>query len=137
MCSSDLRSTSRSSRQMVEVIQRRARQAAAGCVIALGASIPVSTALDNILLVLLLVAWAASGLFVATAGACVLGMGCSPGGGHPDGVLPSTPSLFSDVVLVGSRGTASGQFNKPRSLTVDRADNLYVVDMTEIGRAHV
>ena len=52
---------------MVEVIQRRARLAAAGCVIALGASIAVSTALDNILLVLLLVAWAASGLFVETA----------------------------------------------------------------------
>ncbi len=38
--------------------------------------------------------------------------------------------LFSDVQIIGSRGTALGQFNKPRSVAVDRDDNLYVVDMT-------
>ena len=32
------------------------------------------------------------------------------------------------VEQVGTRGTASGEFNKPRSVTVDRKDNLYVVD---------
>jgi DNA-binding beta-propeller fold protein YncE len=31
---------------------------------------------------------------------------------------------------VGTRGTALGQFNKPRSVAVDDHDNLYVVDMT-------
>ncbi|MCX8108069.1 MAG: ABC transporter permease subunit, partial [Verrucomicrobiae bacterium] len=38
--------------------------------------------------------------------------------------------LFSHVEIIGSRGTAPGQFNKPRSLTVDGQDNLYVADMT-------
>ncbi|HSH15502.1 MAG TPA: 6-bladed beta-propeller, partial [Verrucomicrobiae bacterium] len=32
--------------------------------------------------------------------------------------------------IIGARGTALGQFNKPRSLAVDKEDNLYVVDMT-------
>jgi ABC-type Fe3+ transport system permease subunit/DNA-binding beta-propeller fold protein YncE len=39
-------------------------------------------------------------------------------------------SLFSEVRVMGTRGTAPGQFNKPRSLVCDREDNLYVVDMT-------
>ena len=34
------------------------------------------------------------------------------------------------VQVIGNRGTAPGQFNKPRSLVCDRQDNLYVVDMT-------
>lgn len=38
--------------------------------------------------------------------------------------------LFSGVTVLGSRGTGAGQFNKPRSLAVDRDDNLYVVDLT-------
>ncbi len=38
--------------------------------------------------------------------------------------------FFNDVQVIGSRGTALGQFNKPRSVAVDRDDNLYVVDMT-------
>lgn len=38
--------------------------------------------------------------------------------------------LFREVLRVGGRGTAAGEFNKPRSLTVDTQDNLYVVDMT-------
>ena len=37
---------------------------------------------------------------------------------------------FSQVQVIGSRGTAPGQFNKPRSVAVDANDNLYVVDMT-------
>ncbi|MCI0745763.1 MAG: hypothetical protein L0Y58_10200 [Verrucomicrobia subdivision 3 bacterium] len=32
--------------------------------------------------------------------------------------------------IIGGRGTGVGEFNKPRSLAVDRDDNLYVVDMT-------
>jgi ABC-type Fe3+ transport system permease subunit/DNA-binding beta-propeller fold protein YncE len=38
--------------------------------------------------------------------------------------------LFDSVQVIGSRGTALGQLNKPRSVTCDRNDNLYVVDMT-------
>src|SRR5207302_469396 len=38
--------------------------------------------------------------------------------------------LFSSVQIFGTRGTGAGQFNKPRSIAVDRADNFYVVDMT-------
>ena len=38
--------------------------------------------------------------------------------------------LFSQVEIIGQRGTGAGEFNKPRSLTCDRAGNLYVADMT-------
>lgn len=46
---------------MIEPIARPAQALSRGSVIALGISIPVSTALDNVLLVLLLAAWALSG----------------------------------------------------------------------------
>ena len=51
------------------------------------------------------------------------------------GCLEESPSalhsqLFDGVEVIGSRGSALGQFNKPRSVAVDRQDNLYVVDMT-------
>ena len=39
-------------------------------------------------------------------------------------------AIFSGVRVIGSRGVAPGQFNKPRSLVCDRDDNLYVADMT-------
>ena len=32
--------------------------------------------------------------------------------------------------MLGSRGNAPGQFVKPRSIAIDRDDNLYVCDMT-------
>ena len=38
--------------------------------------------------------------------------------------------LFTGVEVIGSRGTGAGEFNKPRSVAVDGADNLYVVDLT-------
>jgi sugar lactone lactonase YvrE len=34
------------------------------------------------------------------------------------------------VQIIGSRGVGVGELNKPRSVAVDRADDLYVVDMT-------
>ena len=50
--------------------------------------------------------------------------GCTP----PPAALDSP--LFSHVEIIGTRGTGVGQLNKPRSLALDRDDNLYVVDMT-------
>jgi DNA-binding beta-propeller fold protein YncE len=38
--------------------------------------------------------------------------------------------LFSEVQIIGTRGVGVGEFNKPRSVALDRDDNLYVVDMT-------
>ncbi|MBI1839991.1 MAG: hypothetical protein HYR88_03955 [Verrucomicrobia bacterium] len=66
---------------------------------------------------------AAASLIAAMAGA-----GCSPQPGQAP--ASSSASLFSRVEIVGGRGTGAGEFNKPRSLTVDHQDNLYVVDMT-------
>src|SRR5262249_21559586 len=48
----------------------------------------------------------------------------------PANEAPIHSKLFSKVQIVGTRGVAMGQFNKPRALTVDAHDNLYVVDMT-------
>lgn len=38
--------------------------------------------------------------------------------------------LFARAEVIGSRGSALGQFTKPRSVGVDRQDSLHVVDMT-------
>ena len=43
---------------------------------------------------------------------------------------PLHSSIFSHAEIIGTRGTGPGEFNKPRSLTLDTNDNLYVVDMT-------
>lgn len=51
---------------------------------------------------------------------------CSPNSNSPD--LHSR--VFSHAEIIGVRGTGLGQFTKPRSLALDRDDNLYVVDMT-------
>jgi ABC-type Fe3+ transport system permease subunit/sugar lactone lactonase YvrE len=59
--------------------------------------------------------------------ACGLLASCSPAPSH---LTPIHSQFFSSVQLIGSRGTAPGQFNKPRSVAVDAEDNLYVVDMT-------
>jgi len=39
-------------------------------------------------------------------------------------------SIFSRIKIIGNRGTAPGQFVKPRSIAVDLDDNVYVCDMT-------
>ena len=58
----------------------------------------------------------------------VVSVGCSP---DPKAEPTRTHrSLFTRVEILGTRGTGAGEFNKPRSLTVDRQDDLYVVDMT-------
>jgi DNA-binding beta-propeller fold protein YncE len=53
--------------------------------------------------------------------------GCNP---TPRGSPGFQSRLFERVEIIGRRGTGLGEFNKPRSLAVDRQDNLYVVDMT-------
>src|SRR5262249_20160760 len=55
--------------------------------------------------------------------------GCSRAPGPPAPVT-SASHLFGEVQIIGARGTGLGQFTKPRSLALDREDNLYVVDMT-------
>jgi DNA-binding beta-propeller fold protein YncE/ABC-type molybdate transport system permease subunit len=54
--------------------------------------------------------------------------GCTPQGASNSAPLES--KLFERVEIIGTRGTGLGQLNKPRSLAVDRDDNLYVGDMT-------
>jgi NHL repeat len=69
---------------------------------------------------------------VALAGLAVTG--CSPtSGSSPSSGATSVPldsKLFERVQVIGTKGTGPGHFNKPRSVTVDREDQLYVVDMT-------
>jgi len=54
--------------------------------------------------------------------------GCGRESG-PTAALPAS-AHFSRVTVLGSRGVAPGQFNKPRSLICDRDDHLYVADLT-------
>ena len=62
---------------------------------------------------------------------CFVLSGCSPAKANKTtNQFPVTSKVFSEVQIIGSQGTAPGQFNKPRSLAVDTNDNLFVVDMT-------
>ena len=54
--------------------------------------------------------------------------GCSPRSSATD--QPVESKIFSRVQIIGTRGVGVGQLNKPRSVAVDKQDNLYVVDMT-------
>jgi ABC-type Fe3+ transport system permease subunit/DNA-binding beta-propeller fold protein YncE len=60
--------------------------------------------------------------------AVLLLTGCSPASSSNESSLKSR--LFSHVQIIGTRGVGVGELNKPRSVAVDRKDNLYVVDMT-------
>jgi len=59
-----------------------------------------------------------------------LASGCSKEDADSFNATRLRSSIFSHVETIGSRGTGPGQFNKPRSLTLDTNDNLFVVDMT-------
>src|SRR5262245_45339670 len=68
-------------------------------------------------------------LLLPAAGAvCLLMSGCGRDNGTRGPALES--KLFSRVEIIGSRGVAPGQLNKPRSVACDREDNLYVADIT-------
>lgn len=54
--------------------------------------------------------------------------GCKPA--SDDRQAPLASRFFERAEIIGERGNALGQFSKPRSVAVDRQDNLYAVDMT-------
>lgn len=56
--------------------------------------------------------------------------GCSKDAGEARPSAKLESRLFSRAEIIGTRGAAPGQFNKPRSVVCDREDNLYVADMT-------
>jgi len=59
----------------------------------------------------------------------LLAVGCGDSAGTSLSA-PLSSQLFSRAEVIGSRGVAPGQFNKPRSLICDREDNLFVADFT-------
>src|SRR5260370_26572319 len=65
-----------------------------------------------------------------TLAACAafLFSGCAPQSSSNEAPIQS--QFFSRVQVFGSRGVGVGQLNKPRSVSVDALNNLYVVDMT-------
>jgi len=64
----------------------------------------------------------------ATVAVVSLLTGCSPADSKGGAALSG--KFFERAVVIGSRGVGIGEFNKPRSVTVDRADNVYCVDIT-------
>jgi len=65
--------------------------------------------------------------FVVCLAVLAVVTGCSKA---PQDRMPIQSQFFSEVRIIGTRGTGLGQFNKPRSVAVDTKDNIFVVDMT-------
>ena len=61
------------------------------------------------------------------AGWLLAGTGCQE---KPPALPDQASTFFESVRVIGSQGRSPGFFIKPRSLTVDSQDYLYVVDMT-------
>jgi ABC-type Fe3+ transport system permease subunit/sugar lactone lactonase YvrE len=55
-------------------------------------------------------------------------LGCTRS--EPSSAAALNSRIFESIRIIGTRGAGVGQLNKPRSLALDRQDNLYVVDMT-------
>src|SRR5437764_807799 len=68
------------------------------------------------------------GTMLLSACLALLHAGCSPKPGVNE--TPLASKIFSRVQIIGSRGVGLGELNKPRSVAVDKQNNLYVVDMT-------
>lgn len=66
-------------------------------------------------------------LLAACLAVSVFVAGCSKA---PQNRVPIQSQFFSEVRIIGTRGTGLGQFNKPRSVAVDMKDDIFVVDMT-------
>jgi len=64
----------------------------------------------------------------AAAAALYACTGCGPEPGGKSARLDS--HFFESAQVIGTRGVGIGEFNKPRSVTVDRDDNIYCVDIT-------
>ena len=60
--------------------------------------------------------------------ALALFTGCSPSSSSKSASLQS--KFFERADVIATRGVGVGEVNKPRSVAVDREDNVYVVDMT-------
>ena len=68
----------------------------------------------------------------------LIGVGVSVGGGvFAGGCVPAGPASDADRVdrVYGRRGFGDGRFLKPRAITIDRDDNVFIVDTT--GRIQV
>ena len=65
--------------------------------------------------------------FLGLATLCLLSA-CTPQT-HTD-ETPLHSQVFSSARVIGSCGVGVGEFNKPRSVAIDKLDNLYAVDMT-------
>ncbi|MBT5927193.1 MAG: hypothetical protein HOH33_11285 [Verrucomicrobia bacterium] len=62
---------------------------------------------------------------------CLLASGCNLSSPKEDSTrLPLESVFFEEAIIIGTQGRSPGYFIKPRSLTVDANDFLYVVDMT-------
>lgn len=53
--------------------------------------------------------------------------GCTP---KQEGQASLNSKFFSHAEVIGTRGGAPGQFNKPRAVCIDRDENVYAVDIT-------
>jgi ABC-type Fe3+ transport system permease subunit/DNA-binding beta-propeller fold protein YncE len=73
-------------------------------------------------------AWWSARVALSLAGFLLFLPGCSPS--QPDHSVALESRIFERATVIGARGTGLGQLNKPRSVAVDFADALYVVDMT-------
>jgi ABC-type Fe3+ transport system permease subunit/streptogramin lyase len=71
--------------------------------------------------------WTAIGVAGALSLLPILLAGCGQG---QAGAVDLHSRFFGGVKIIGTRGVGVGQLNKPRSVAVDKHDNLYVLDMT-------
>src|SRR5262249_4871531 len=64
-----------------------------------------------------------AGLWLFTCCVCLALTGCGVKSGENETALDS--KIFSRVQIIGTRGTGVGELNKPRSVAVDKKDNVY------------
>ncbi|WCJ59282.1 6-bladed beta-propeller [Fontisphaera persica] len=72
--------------------------------------------------------WRSVAAFTGGLACLFLATGCGqPAAGRQ---APLNSRFFERSEIIGERGSGYGQFSKPRSVAVDRAGNVYAVDMT-------